>query len=158
MKLLTTSDGKEVWFTQIERPFHFESPFQGRRYVAIVFANDETVTRTERRFVTEALFNSGCRYGVFAGHECGAWESAMDATCIESDPNYEPSDEAFTPTTAHAGESVEEVVFFGLTCTANTFVEGEFDRFLILSTGPSVSLHAEIEAAVRSVWSLDTVA
>lgn len=158
MELLTTRDGKEVWFSQTERPFSIEPPFGGRRYVAVVFANDETVTDAERRFVTEALFNSGCRYGVFAGHECGLWESAMDATCIESDPNFEPSDEKFTPTTAHAKESIEEVVFFGLTCTANTFFDGEFDRFLILSVGSSVSLRSEVASAIRSVWSVDTVA
>jgi hypothetical protein len=72
MELLTTRDGKEVWIHQLERPFKFKPPFPGRRYLAIVFSNDKTVTDTERQAITRGLFSSGCRYGVFAGHACAA--------------------------------------------------------------------------------------
>jgi len=150
MELLTTRDGKEVWFHQIERPFLLEPPFPGRRYVAIVFSNDETVTDTERQAVTRALFSSGCRYGVFAGHACGFWESALDSACIESDPDYQPSDEAFTMTTSHEGESVEDVMFFGLMNTS--FGSYDFDRFLILLVGSRLGLRDEVQAAIQSVW------
>lgn len=149
MELLTTRDSKEVWFHQVERPFVFEPPFPGRRYVAIVFSNDETVTDAERQAATRALFASGCRYGVFAGDACGVWELALDTACIESDPDYQPSDEAFTMTTSHEDESVEDVIFFGL---MNTSIGShDFDRFLILFVGPRAGLREEVESAIRSV-------
>ncbi len=150
MDVLTTKDGKEVWFHQIERPFVFKPPFPGHRYVAIVFSNDETVTDSERQSVTHALFTSGCRYGIFTGHRCLGWESALDTACIESDPDHKPSDEAFTMTTSHPIQSVEDVIRFGLTCTG--FDEHDFDRCLILFIGPRAGLRAEVEAAIRSVW------
>ena len=150
MELLTTKDGKEVWFHQIERPFVFESPFDSRRFVAIVFSNDETVSDVEKQSVTSALFSSGCRYGVFAGHACNIWEWALDYACIESDPDYQPSDEAFTMTTSHEDESVEDVMFFGLMNTS--FGSHDFDRFLILLVGPRTGLRGEVETAIRSVW------
>lgn len=150
MEHLTTRDGKEVWLHQIERPFIFEAPFPNRRYVAIVFSNDETVTDAERQEMTRALFSSGCRYGLFTGHACDDWELALDTACIESDPSYTPSDEAFTMTTSHKDESVESIIFFGLMNTA--FDSYDFDRFLILFVGPRAGLHDEVEAAIRSVW------
>ena len=150
MEHLITRDGKEVWLHQIERPFIFEPPFPNRRYVAIVFSNDETVTDAERQEMTRALFSSGCRYGLFAGHACDDWELGLDTACIESDPSYRPSDEAFTMTTSHKDESVESIIFFGLMNTA--FDSYDFDRFLILFVGPRAGFHDEVEAAIRSVW------
>jgi hypothetical protein len=151
MELLTTRDGMEVWLRQIERPFAFESPFPGRRYVAIVFSTDESVTDAERQVLTRSLFSSGCRYGVFAGHACDVWEVALDTACIESDPDYQPSEEAFTMTTSHKGESVEDVLFFGLMNTS--FGSYEFDRFLVLFVGPRAGLREEVQKAIQSVWS-----
>jgi hypothetical protein len=155
MDLLTTRDGKEVWFHQIERPFVFEPPFPDRRFVAIVFSNDESVTDAERQAVTRALFSSGCRYGLFAGQACGSWEFALDTACIESAPNFQPSDEAFTMTTSHEGESVEDVMFFGLMNTS--FGSHDFDRFLVLFVGSRVGLREEIQTAIQSVWYEDHV-
>ena len=150
MELLTIRDGKEVWLHQIDRPFVFNLPFPDRRYVAMVFCNDETVTDAERQVVSHALFVSGCRYGLFAGHECGAWEKALDLACIASDPDYDPSDEAFTMTTAHKNEPVEDVIFFGLMNTC--FGSHDFTRFLILFIGPRVGLRNEVDLAIQSVW------
>jgi hypothetical protein len=151
MELLTARAGKEVWLRQLMRPFAFKPPFPGRRYVAIVFSNDQTVTDTERQVITHALFSSGCRYGVFAGHACGAWEWALDTSCIESNLDHQPSNEAFTMTTSHEGESVEDVMFFGLMNTS--FASHEFDRFLVLFVGPRAGLRAEVQKAIKSVWS-----
>lgn len=150
MELLTTRDSKEVWLHQMERPFAFKTPFPGRRYVAIVFSNDETVADAERQAVTQALFASGCRCGVFAGHACGVWEWALDTACLESDADYQPSDEAFTMTTSHEGQSVEDIVCFGLMNTS--FGSHDFDRFLILLIGPRAGLRDEVESAIQSVW------
>lgn len=150
MEPLTTRESKEVWLHQMERPFAFKTPFPGRRYVAIVFSNDETVTDAERQIVAHALFASGCRCGVFAGHACGVWEWALDSAGLESDPDYQPSDEAFTMTTSHEGQSVEDIVFFGLTNTS--FGSHDFDHFLILFIGPRAGLRDEVESAIQSVW------
>jgi hypothetical protein len=79
MELLTARAGKEVWLHQLKRPFAFKPPFPGRRYLAIVFSNDKTVTDTERQAITRALFSSGCRYGVFAGHACAVWALILPA-------------------------------------------------------------------------------
>jgi hypothetical protein len=156
MELLFSRDGREVWFHQIERPFVLEPPFSGCCYVAIVFSNDESITNEERQILTRELFTSGCRYGVFAGHACGNWECALDMAYIESDPAYMPSDEVFTMTTSHEGESVEDVVFFGLMNTA--FDSHDFDRFLVLFVGSRAGLRDEVAAAIRSVWYGDRVA
>ena len=153
MDLLTIREGKEVWFHQMVRPFRLDPPFLGRRYVAIVFSNDKDATEAERQLVSCALFESGCRYGVFAGHACTFWETALDAACIESAPDYKPSDEAFTMTTSHEGESVEDVMFFGLMNTA--LISYEFDRFLVLFIGHRVGMREEVEAAIQSVWCED---
>ncbi len=153
MELLTTRDGKEVWLHQMERPYQFEPPFLERRYVAIVFANDESVGDAERRSITRALFASGCRYGVFAGHACGAWELALDTACMESAPDFEPSDDAITATTSHEQESIGDVMFFGLTCTS--FGSHDFDRLLVLFIGPRARLREEVQLAIQSVWHED---
>jgi hypothetical protein len=148
VELLTARAGKEFWLHQLERPFAFKPPFRGRRYVSIVFSNDQTVTDTERHATTRALFSSGCRYGVFAGHACGAWARALNTSCIESDPDYHPADEMFTLTTSHEGESVEDVMVFGLMNTSSG--PHEFDRFLVLFVGPRAGLRGEIQKAIKS--------
>jgi len=150
MKLLATKDGQEIWLHQIARPFVFEPPFPGRRYVAMVFANDESVTADERQQIALALFSSGCRYGLFAGHACRDWERALDTACIESAPDSHPPDAAFTATTAHEGESVEDVILFGMMNTSSG--SHDFDHFLILFVGPRAGLRDEVETAIRSVW------
>lgn len=105
--------------------------------------------------VRRSLFSSGCRYGVFAGHACDVWEFALDTDCIESDPDYQPSDEAFTMTTSHEGEPVEDVMFFGLMNTA--FGSQEFDRILVLFVGSRAGLREDVHTAVQSVWQANNV-
>jgi hypothetical protein len=150
MTLLATKDRQEIWFQQLERPFAFQSSFPGHRYVAILFSHDETVTDDERRQVAHALFSSGCRYSVFAGHVCSDWAYALDRICIESGPESHVSDEAFTMTTSHAGQSVEDVILFGLTCTSSR--SHDFSRFVILFVGSRAGLREEVEAGIRSAW------
>lgn len=149
--LAVTRAQQQIWLHQLDRPFVLAPPFAGQRHVAIVFSNDETVTDDERKLVTDALFKSGCRYGVFAGHEGGLWHDAMDWSCLSSDPDYNPSDGAFTPTTWHDNESVEKVVFFGLNCAMDPFCKTFFQYVLILFVGPRPGLRKEVEAAMRSV-------
>jgi hypothetical protein len=151
MDLLAERDGKEIWLYQIERPFVFESPFSGRPYVAIVFSNDKTVKAEERISITRSMFASGCRYGVFAGYESEKWQFSLDLTCVESDPSFTPSDEAFTMTTSHESESVKGSIFYGLMCT--DFGSHDFNRFLILFIGSRTGLRDEVEAAIQSVSS-----
>jgi hypothetical protein len=69
---------------------------------------------------------------------------------VESDPNCQPAEAEFTMTSSHAGETIEEVIFFGLISTA--FDSHDFDRFLVLSVGHRAGLRDEVEAAIRSVW------
>jgi len=150
VELLTARAGKEVWLHKLERPFAFKPPFRGRRYVSIVLSNDQAVTDTECHATTCALFCSGCRYGVIAVHACGAWARALNTSCIESDPDYHPSDQAFTLTTSHEGESVEDVMAFGLMNTSSG--PHEFDRSLVLFVGPRAGLRGEVKKAIRSAW------
>ena len=149
MELFSTACGKHVWFHQIERPFLLKPPFSGRRHVCIVFSCDETVTEAEREALTHLMFVSGCRFGVFTGHACGAWEWALDTACIASDPDYQPSEEAFTMTTSHEDETVEDVIFFGLMNTS--YDAQDFDCFLILLVGRCAGLREEVESAIQSV-------
>lgn len=116
----------------------------------MVFVSDDQIAGQERDIVTRKLFYSGCRYALFAGLESNAWESAIDSACIESSPDHEPLDEAFTITTSHANEAAEDVVFFGL---MNTFSEHhEFKRYLILFIGTNMELKAKVVQEVRALW------
>ena len=53
-------------------------------------------------------------------------------------------------TRSHEGESVEDVMFFGLMNTS--FGSNEFDRFLVLFVGPRAGLRGEVQKAIESVW------
>ena len=150
MELLATKGGREVWLRHIDRPLVFERPFSERHYVAIVFNDDASISDGERHYLTQAMFATGCRYGVFAGHQCEDWEWALDTACIESALETKPSDDEFTMTTSHKNESVEDVIFFGLNNTS--FDSHDFERILILFVGTRSGLRDEVEAAIRSVW------
>lgn len=150
MELIAKRDLNEIWFHQMERPFVFDESFPGRRYVAIVFSNDKTVTEVERQVVANSIFTRGCRYGVFSGYSCGAWEHALDTACIESAPDFQPSDEDFTMTTSHQEESIKSVIFFGLNNT--NFDSYDFDRFLILFVGRCDGLLDAVKESIQSIW------
>lgn len=148
MELLATNGSKKVWFCQLTRPFVLEAPYPGHRYVAIVFSNDKSVTDSERQHLTRTLFASGCRYGIFAGDACDLWEEEMDYACIENAPDNECPEEAFTMTTSHKNETVEEVIEFGLRHTQ--FDPHVFDHFLVLLVGTRAGFREEVEQAVGS--------
>ena len=75
----------------------------------------------------------------------------INISCTETDKDYQPSDNAFTLTTSHEGESVEDVMVFGLTNTSSG--SHGFDRFLVLFVGPRPGLRGEVQKAIKSVWS-----
>jgi len=74
----------------------------------------------------------------------------LDTACIETDPDYQPPDEAFTMTTSHEGESVEDVMFFGLMNTS--FSSHSFDRFFVLFVDARAGLREDVQTAIQSVW------
>jgi hypothetical protein len=57
-------------------------------------------------------------------------------------------DEPFLMTTWHAGEAVEDVVFFALNCT--NFEAHDFKRFLLLVVGEDRGTRSQIERLIRT--------
>ena len=78
------------------------------------------------------------------------WARALNISCTETDKDYQPSDDAFTLTTSHDGESVEDVMVYGLTNTSSG--PQDFDRFLVLFVSPRAGLRAEVQKAIKSIW------
>ena len=149
MERLTTRGGKEVWLQQLERPFKFKPPFPARRYVAIVFSNDRPSQIPSARPLPCTVF-----FGLPLRRLCWPRLRCLGAGTqhfmYREHQDYHPSDDAFTLTTTHEGESVEDVMVYGLTNTISG--SHEFDRFLVLFVGPRAGLGGEVKKAIKSTW------
>ena len=148
MELLATRDEKQIWFHELSRPYRCDVPFPGELYVCILFANDETISNEEQAAVSEQLVRTGCRYAVCAGYECSSWDTSVDTAYIATDRSL--ADETFVMTSWHEGDSVEDVISFGLMCT--DFDEHEFTRYLILFVGQRAGLRDEVMRGIQEVW------
>lgn len=149
MEQIAVKGEKQVWFHDLPRPCHLDDPFAGEPYVCILFANDPSITPQERSDMSRRLVETGCRYAVCAGHECSAWDDAVDWACLEMDQNFSPPDKSLVMTSWHADDSVAEVVHFGLMCT--NFDQHDFRRYLVLSIGTAPELRDAVRAGIRAV-------
>ena len=148
MELLATRDKKQIWFRELSRPYRFEVPFPDELYVCILFANDETISNEEQAAVSDELVRTGCRYAVCAGYECSSWDTSVDLAYLAMDPSL--TNETFVMTSWHDGDSIEDVISFGLMWT--DFDNHEFTRYLILFVGQRASLRDEVMKGIHEVW------
>lgn len=133
MERLVYNKNKEIWFEQLEQPYHFHAPFYGIAYVCILFNNDPFITNHDQQTISEQLVQSGCRYAVCAGKDCSTWDDSIDYAYLATDKDYNPSPETLVMTTWHDQETPEEVIDFGLHQT--NFKADIAEKYLILSIG-----------------------
>lgn len=74
--------------------------------VVLVSTNDYVASRDEA--ILRELLASRIELFCVVGRDAGAWEDALDWMCVGTSG----MDEHFITTTAHVGESVEEVIAF----------------------------------------------
>lgn len=146
MKRIAASSDREVWFEQLQRPFRFESPFDGGDFALMLVTNDPTVTAEERSALCDEVIGQGCRYAVCAGHQCSVWHDDIDMTYLATDSNFNPPNERFVMTTWHEHEPLGEVVeFFLLTTSFDSFRP---TKFLIVFVGANPAAEEEIRQAL----------
>jgi hypothetical protein len=76
-----------------------------------------------QKHVCEWMLASGCLYMMGWGHDCNAWDDAMDWANIDKYDGHEIPENQFIVTTWHDGESLEEVFWFSKSVAEHTCVE-----------------------------------
>jgi hypothetical protein len=136
----------DVWLESLERPYVLDSPFQGDDFVVLLVVNDPGVTEDERASLSAQVVRQGCRYAVCAGHECSAWDDAIDWAFIGSDPNFDPPNGRFVMTTWHEHDPLSDVLeWFRWNTTFGDFTP---KNFLVLLLGVNRAVESEIRQAL----------
>lgn len=145
---IAQTDGYDLWFHRIDRPYSFSSPFGGAEFVLILVVADPMVTGAERWAVSEQIIRANCRYAVCNGHDCSRWDDSIDEAFVASDPNFSPPDERSVMTTWHDDESLDDVAFFFRMNTS--FDSFTAERFLVLQLGGCKPDEDAIRSAVMA--------
>jgi hypothetical protein len=148
MDRLTQSSDCDVWVARVDRPFQFTSPFAGQDCAVLLLAADPAITPEERAAVSAELVRQGCRYAVCAGHQCSAWDDAIDWAFLATSPTFTPPDERFVMTTWHSDDPLEDVVeFFRWNTTFDDFIP---TRFLALILGGEADVEEQVRSTLRA--------
>ena len=150
MKLLDNHESKEIWFSQLVKPYNLSDSFDGEPFVCIIFNNDKIISSGDQQLISEKLVSLNCRYAVCAGCDCSSWDDSIDFAYISTDENYDPPEDTLVMTTWHEDESVSEVMFFGLNCTH--FDDHDFKKYLVLFVGQRDGLLDQVKKAIKSEW------
>jgi hypothetical protein len=142
MECIHRDNESEIWFQLLERPYDFYSPFGGEDYVCLLGINDQHVTDDERHTLSAALVKTGCRYACCIGFDCSQWDTSIDIAYLETDKDYDPSEERFVMTTWHEDEPMEDTVNFFLNCTQ--FDDYVFSKRIIMFIGQNEEKKQEI--------------
>lgn len=124
MEHVESHSGKELWIHQYKGEDSLQLPFTGE-FVCVVWNESNTLLSAE---ITRSLLENGCRYVLCAGNISEKQERSVDELHVER-----TRQNAHTPhvmTTAHADESIEEVIDFALNAT--DFEETPFSKYLVL--------------------------
>lgn len=129
----------------LRRPFSFESPFGAAPHALLVAALDPSITQQERAALSTAIAASGCGWAVCAGHECSAWDDAIDWAHL-SRYQFDPPEDASLVTTWHTDDPPADVVDFLLDLTSDG--HAPFDKFVVAFVGDGAD-RAAYEARLR---------
>lgn len=146
MEIIASDAAREFHLRTVQPGEALGSPFGGEPYPALVWATGRTTASQKGRLCAE-LIASGCRYAVFGGRECAAWEEAADEAFVAQDLSDEELAERHVTTTSHEREPADDVAFF----FANNlmFGPGDFRRHLVLVIGDDPRPRAELVASLR---------
>ncbi|MFG0249277.1 MAG: hypothetical protein ACF8OB_10350 [Phycisphaeraceae bacterium JB051] len=139
-----------VWFTVLEPPFDFTSPFNGEEYVLLVIVCDPRFTNQQRNHLAEQFVASGCRNAFCAGYACSRFDDAIDWAYMDTDPtgNYDPPDETFVMTSWYEDDPLKDVV-------ETMFLIGDFDdlhfeNFVVVMVGNQSCSNLEVLNALQN--------
>lgn len=83
-------------------------------FMAIVVIEDHPSHEWQTR-ASKWLVDSGCRYMMAWGDDCGSWDDSVDLASLETFDFGDIPDEEFVMTTWHESDSLEEVFRFAKT-------------------------------------------
>ena len=146
MKPDLTVSRHEFYVLIVEEPEDFTLFFKRTPYPCLIWAGRSTSAAFKADLVRR-LIQSNCRYVVCAGTECQAWETAADEAFVNSDADFNPPDERHVMTTAHEGESPDEVAFFFVNLT--NFDDHDFRRYAVMFIGADESTRREVMARIE---------
>ena len=135
---------RDVRLVQALRPFEYHSPFADEEHTLLLCVVDDSVTSSERFKLAAEIVAAKCRYAVCWGHECSAWDTAIDCAHIATDEDFNPPDETFVMTTWHDEESIEDTIEFWWMSTS--FDDYDSTRLAILILGDDAGLAAKMVA------------
>ena len=102
---------KKIKIFEIERPYNFKSPFDGKAFALLLHVSDQSITNYEQNSLSEQFVSQGCRYAVCSGYQCSTWDDSIDWAALEKS-NFEDNDNQFVMTTWHKDQSIDDIVFF----------------------------------------------
>jgi hypothetical protein len=110
-------------------------PFDGRCFPCLLWDSGDARTIEERHRLVSGLLEQGCRYFVCGGSNPSAWEDAADEAHVAMtlDASHSERNARLVMTTAHRGESEDDVAFFFVLNTS--FDHPRFSDFLVLVIG-----------------------
>ena len=106
----------QVWIGSSLRPFAFESPCAGQAFALLLIVESQDVTPEEQEALSTQFVRQGCRYAVCYGHKCSSWDDSIDMVCVMDEIAGRAT--PFVMTTWHEGETLEEVAWHFVHCTA----------------------------------------
>ena len=126
-----------------------ESPFNGGRFVCLLWTHGVTRGVEQASELLESLLDAGCRYFVCGGEDCEWWHDMADEHFVAKYLNGTDAerDQNHVMTTWHANESPEDVAFFFVFNTS--FDDVSFERFLVVHVGDEGAgdlVDAEVQA------------
>jgi hypothetical protein len=148
MELINKDTDGEIWFHLLEHPYPFSTPFNGETYVCLLVVNDQNISADEQFDLSATLVASGCRYVCSMGHDSSSWDTSVDTAYLETDPNYNPSDDQFVMTTWHDDEPLEDTINFFLNFTH--FDDNIFTKWLILFLGSDEDKKEEMKDLIAA--------
>ncbi len=101
-----------VWFTTLELPYDFTSPFNGEEYVLLVINCDSQLSNEQENGLAGQFVATGCRNAFCAGYGCSRFHDAIDWAYMNTDTtgNFDPPDDTHIMTSWYEDEEVEEVL------------------------------------------------
>jgi len=119
---ITGQATRSMQYLRVE-PERTLSPYQGKRPFRAVVVVEDTVSPEWRATASKWLVESGCLYMLAWGHECSAWDDAVDYASLAISGVGDVPESHFVMTTWHEKESLSEVFWFAKTCAVNYEVE-----------------------------------
>jgi hypothetical protein len=150
MVLIARTSTRSYYLTRLKTPSRILEAFGGAAFPCLVWDANTERTTEQRHVMVASLMDAGCRYFVCGGPGCADWEEEADEAFVMATLDVpEPERDArFVMTSAHRGESVDDVAFF-FVCNTN-FDAHAFERFLVLVIGADEEATERLCSAVRA--------